>query len=130
MTLAKKIVLLLMAAGMLLAVFLESVPAQSEEMKHDMSTMAMGASGASTEGYKAAMDKMHREMMAMQYTGNADADFVRAMIPHHQAAIDMARVLLDHGKDPKLRKLAQNIITAQEKEITEMEDWLDAHPGE
>jgi uncharacterized protein (DUF305 family) len=51
------------------------------------------------------------------------------MIPHHQAAIDMAKVLLDHGKDPELRKLAQNIITAQEKEITEMEDWLDAHPG-
>ena len=56
MTLAKKIVLLLMAAGMLLAVFLESVPAQAQEMKHDMA--GMGAEGPSTDGYKAAMDKM------------------------------------------------------------------------
>ncbi|TJX41136.1 MAG: DUF305 domain-containing protein, partial [Mesorhizobium sp.] len=75
MTLAKKLVLLLMAAGMLLAVFLESVPAQSEEMKHDMGAMAMGAESPSTAGYKAAMDKMHTDMMASQYTGNADVDF-------------------------------------------------------
>ncbi len=109
---------------------LGAVSAEESHSGHDMGTMSMKADSPSTEAYKAAMDKMHREMMAMQYTGNADADFVRAMIPHHQAAIDMARVLLDHGKDPKLRKLAQNIITAQEKEITEMEDWLDAHPGE
>ncbi|MGB3415168.1 MAG: DUF305 domain-containing protein [Mesorhizobium sp.] len=129
MRMTRKILLAPIAAVALLGMQMAGMPAQSAQMKHDMAAAASTDAPAAA-GYQAAMDKMHREMMAMQYTGNADADFVRAMIPHHQAAIDMARVLLDHGKDPKLRKLAQNIITAQEKEITEMEDWLDAHPGE
>ncbi|ESX96952.1 DUF305 domain-containing protein [Mesorhizobium sp. LNJC403B00] len=126
MTLAKKIVLLMMAAGMLLAVFLESVPAQSEEMKHDMG--AMGAQGPSTDGYKAAMDKMHTDMM-IEYSGNADVDFVRGMIPHHRGAIDMAKVELANGKDPEIRKLAEDVIDAQEAEITKMQVWLAAHPA-
>ncbi|ESW87032.1 MULTISPECIES: DUF305 domain-containing protein [unclassified Mesorhizobium] len=126
MTLAKKIVLLMMAAGMLLAVFLESVPAQAEEMKHDMG--AMGAQSPSTEGYKAAMDKMHTDMMAIEYSGNADVDFARGMIPHHQAAIDMAKVELANGKDPEIRKLAEAVIAAQQAEIKQMQDWLAAHP--
>jgi uncharacterized protein (DUF305 family) len=125
MTLAKKIVLLLMAAGMLLAVFLESVPAQSEEMKHDMA--GMGAAGPSTDGYKAAMDKMHTDMM-IEYSGNADVDFVRGMIPHHQGAIDMAKVELANGKDPEIRKLAEGVIAAQEAEIKQMQAWLAANP--
>ena len=127
MTLAKKLVLLLMAAGMLLAVFLESVPAQSEEMKHDMAGMSTDATSPSTEGYKAAMDKMHADMMASEYTGNADVDFVKGMIPHHQGAIDMAKVVLQYGKDDKVKSWANQIIAAQEKEIAEMQDWLKAH---
>ncbi|RWC29644.1 MAG: DUF305 domain-containing protein [Mesorhizobium sp.] len=130
MTLAKKIVLLLMAAGMLLAV-LESIPSQAQEMKHDMGAHDMGAMGAqspSTDGYKAAMDKMHTAMMAITPSGNADVDFARGMIPHHQAAIDMAKVELANGKDPEMRKMAEAVIAAQEAEIKQMQDWLAAHP--
>jgi uncharacterized protein (DUF305 family) len=127
MTMAKKLVLMLMAAGMLLAVFLESIPAQSEEVKHDMAGMAADAQSPSTEAYKAAMDKMHKDMM-IEYSGNADVDFVRGMIPHHQGAIDMAKVELANGKDPELRKLAEAVIAAQEAEIKQMRDWLVAHP--
>ncbi|MER9065371.1 DUF305 domain-containing protein [Mesorhizobium sp. M0902] len=127
MTLAKKIVLLMMAAGMLLAVFLESVPAQAEEMKHEMG--AMGAQSPSSEGYKAAMDKMHTDMMAIEYSGNADVDFARGMIPHHQAAIDMAKIELANGKDPEIRKLAEAVIAAQQAEIKQMQDWLASHPA-
>jgi uncharacterized protein (DUF305 family) len=66
---------------------------------------------------------MHKDM-AISFSGNADADFAKGMIPHHQGAIDMAKVVLAHGKDPELRKLATDIIAAQDKEIAFMQAWL------
>jgi hypothetical protein len=73
--------------------------------------------------YQAVNEKMHRDMM-ITFTGDADRDFVAAMIPHHQGAIDMAEVVLKYGKDPEIRKLAQGIIAAQQKEIARMNAWL------
>jgi len=75
----------------------------------------------------ASMDKMHMAMAAIVQSGNTDADFVRLMVPHHQGAIDMAKVQLLHGKDPQVRRLAQEIITDQQLEIELMRRWLKAH---
>ncbi len=69
----------------------------------------------------ASMDKMHNAMGAVERSGNSDVDFVRLMLPHHQAAIDMAKTQILHGKDPKMRRLAQEIITDQQLEIELMQ---------
>ncbi len=76
-----------------------------------------------------SMRKMQRDMMGKPLTGNADQDFVAMMIPHHQGAIDMARAELQYGKDPMLRRMARGIITAQQKEIREMQQWQSKHPA-
>ena len=73
---------------------------------------------------RASMKKMHVAMTSVEPTGNSDADFVKLMIPHHQAAIDMAKTQLLYGKDPQMRRLAQEIITDQQSEIELMNLWL------
>jgi len=78
---------------------------------------------ASTQGYIKAGAKMHREMM-IDYTGNADIDFARAMLPHHKGAVSMAEIEMKYGKDAEMRGLAKQIITSQKQEIAQMTQWL------
>ncbi len=96
-------------------------PAAMQKMMQDM--MPSPNDPASTKDFKAAdMKMMHN--MSVPYTGNPDVDFRTHMIPHHQGAVEMAKVALKHAKDPETKRMAQKIIDDQEKEIAEMRDWL------
>jgi len=96
---------------------------QSQHTRQGPPVVAPGAVTPATKAYQDANAEMHKDM-DIAYSGDADADFVRGMIPHHQGAIDMAKVVLAHGKDPEIRKLAEAVIRDQEKEVAMMRDWL------
>ena len=75
-----------------------------------------------------SMSAMHSAMHDVSLVGKADADFARMMIPHHQGAVEMAKVELQFGADPNLRRLAQEIIVTQQSEIDVMKLALRKYP--
>ena len=88
--------------------------------------MPMGGASMSEAGkaYLDAMRKMDAPMIAAAEASDPDVAFVRAMIPHHQGAIDMARAVLQYGKDERVKEWANQLIKAQQAEIAEEQEWL------
>ena len=97
------------------------VAAPDPAQGHDSHDEAAGS--PATEAYRAANLAMH-EAMDIEFTDNADIDFARGMIGHHEGAIDMARIVLEHGEDPDLRQLAVEVIATQEAEIGFLRQWI------
>jgi uncharacterized protein (DUF305 family) len=102
------------------------LPLAAAAQDHTGHDMPAGDMPPATMAFEAANAAMH-EGMAIDYTGDADVDFIRGMIAHHQGAVDMARIVLEHGDDAQVRALAEAIIAAQEAEIAWMEEWLAAN---
>jgi uncharacterized protein (DUF305 family) len=75
-----------------------------------------------------AMKRMDKDMAEASMTGDVDHDFAQMMIPHHQGAIDMAKAELLYGRDPVMRRLAQEILADQQSEIDAMALWLKKTP--
>ncbi len=121
---------LAMGVSLLVAPTLAQQPASSGSASPaPMQPMpGMAAAGPADRAMTAGMEKMNRAMSSAPMTGNPDQDFVAMMMPHHQGAIDMARIELQYGKDPVLRRMARDIVSAQEKEIGEMLRWQARHP--
>jgi uncharacterized protein (DUF305 family) len=84
-----------------------------------------GAAAADAAGaMHVAMAKMAKEMDAVAMTGDPDRDFLAMMIPHHEGAVEMARLVLIHGQDPVVRRLAEDVIATQQAEILTMQNRL------
>lgn len=117
------------AGGMWFQSTTGSMPAAMDHSAMPGMTMGTpkGDQGPSSTDFAKVNADMHAAM-DIEFTGNADKDFARGMIAHHQGAVEMAKVQLQYGADPEMRKLAEDIIAAQQPEIDQMTKWLAANP--
>lgn len=115
------VVLTLSAGGLALAQTAQMDRGAMEKMMQQM--MPSANDSASTKDFKQASMRM-MERMHVPFSGAADMDFARQMVAHHQGAIDMAKVELQHGKNPELRGMAEKIIRDQTQEIAQLEEWI------
>ena len=82
-----------------------------------------GDQGPASLAFNGIAARMHKDM-DLTYTGRTDVDFVKNMIPHQQAAIDMAKVEVAFGKDPEIRKMAEDLIKTRQAEVASLQQWL------
>ena len=101
---------------------------QGSGMPHDGQRMQAMPNDPASQAYMQGMQKMNRDMHKPMI-GDADQDFARMMVAHHQGAIDMARVQLQHGSDPTLKAMAQKVVDDQTREIQQLQDWMKQHPA-
>lgn len=94
---------------------------------HEDASSKSAHSGNSMEMHKNMMKGM-KEMQGMKPSGNMDHDFAMMMRHHHQQGVEMAQHELKHGKDPKMREMAQKILDSQKKEIAEFDEWMKSNP--
>ena len=101
-------------------------PSSTRDVGGHQTQGATPGEAPSTQAYREANDRMHREM-AIAYTGDADIDFLRGMIAHHEGAVAMAKIAVEHGEAADVQSLAREIIAAQEAEIIRMRILLARH---
>jgi len=102
--------------------------AQANEQPHQAHmNMPMSTDSAMQQELMQGMNQMNQDMMAAAQYKDPDVAFAAGMLPHHIGAVKMAEVELKYGKDPEMRKLAEDIINAQQAEIEQMQKWLTAH---
>jgi len=111
-----------LAAAVLLVVGV--VGQAAAQHAHDGAAAGAPPQGGFATGMHAAMVEMSKAMEAAPMTGDPDKDFLAMMIPHHEGAVEMARLVLLHGRDPLVRRLAEEIIAGQQTEIGAMSERL------
>jgi len=95
-----------------------------------LAPLAAGATDTASpakDAFRMKNDQMMTAMHGVALTGDADKDFVNMMIPHHEGAVDMAKIELQYGKDPQLKQMAQSIVDGQSQQVQMLKTWQAAH---
>ncbi|TXN61489.1 DUF305 domain-containing protein [Methylobacterium sp. WL6] len=118
------------ASGLLVAAFAVALAGNAMAQGHDHMHMGHSPKDSADTPATREFEASHQQMMknmAVPYTGDPDVDFRLQMIPHHQGAIDMAKVAMRRAKNPWSRQLAESIVVEQQREIDQMQGWLRSH---